>query len=139
MATGKAYRTAAPTEFKAAIALVPAHLRTFLSPYTAAEYEAKGAACYLSEDGRSGYALTSEADLISVFSLPGAGQGSAAIKSAIANGAQTLDCIDGYLPRFYAQFGFVECDRIAWDDQYAPEGWDYGRFGRPDIVFMRRG
>ncbi|MDN3461067.1 hypothetical protein [Rhodococcus sp. APC 3903] len=31
--------------------------------------------------------------------------------------------------------------RLAWNDDYAPDGWDYDRFarfngGRPDVVFM---
>ena len=26
---------------------------------------------------------------------------------------------------------------LAWDDQYAPEGWDYEKHGRPPIYFMR--
>ena len=36
---------------------------------------------------------------------------------------------------------FVPIARLAWSDDYAPDGWDYqqfGRFnrGRPDVVFM---
>lgn len=132
------YTEAAYKEFIKQIRQMPFALSVFLTPYTAEEYEEKGAVCYLSADKQSGYALTREYDLISVFSLPGANQGKAAIKSAVANGAQTLDCIGDFLATLYSKFGFVEYDRLAWDDQYAPENWDYELRGRPDIVFMRR-
>jgi len=137
MMTNTKYHRVSPVEFVEVIALVPAMLKPFLTIYSAQEYKASKSACYLSEDKQSGYAITGENDLISVFSLPGAKQGQDAVKSAIENGAVTLDCMDGYLPRFYATFGFVEYSRAAWDEQYAPGDWDYERFGRPDIVFMR--
>ena len=41
--------------------------------------------------------------------------------------ARTLDCFDGFLPDFYAEFGFVEYKREPnWD----PKG--------ADVVYMRR-
>ncbi len=29
-----------------------------------------------------------------------------------------------------------EAAGTAWDDAYAPPGWNYERYGRPDVVFM---
>lgn len=26
---------------------------------------------------------------------------------------------------------------MKWNDKYAPDGWNYEKFGRPDIVFMK--
>ena len=115
---------------------MPDSLAVFLSDYNADEYNEMGATCYLSEDGKSGYAIKPDGDLISVFSLPGAKQGAAAVKSAIKNGAKMLDCIGGFLSIYYRKFGFVEYKRIAWDDQYAPKNWDYDKYDRPDIIFM---
>lgn len=116
---------------------LPEKLKPFVSPYTVRDYKKMGARVFLSGDGRSGYAITKKNDLVSVFSLPGAKQGQLAIIDAIRNGARTLDCIAPKLPDLYRKFGFREYKRIKWDDKYAPKGWDYERFGRPDIVFMR--
>lgn len=137
--TNIAYNVAEPETFVEIISQVPAALAVYLTIYSAADYLAKGATCYLSSDRRSGYAITEDKDLISVFSLPGAKQGQAAVKSAIDNGAETLDCLGTYLAAFYRSLGFVEYDRMTWDNQYAPEGWDYDANQRPDVIFMRLG
>ena len=52
-----------------------------------------------------------------------------------------LDCFDTVLPNLYADAGFVPVARLAWNDDYSPDGWDYQLFdtfngGRPDVVFM---
>lgn len=117
---------------------MPEGLQAFLSPLTVEEYREKGAKAYLTRSGRAGFAITEDKALTSVFSKPGARMGREAVEQAIELGAETLDCIDGKLPGFYDRLGFVEYDRIPWDDKYAPEGWDYKRFGRPDIVLMKR-
>ncbi len=124
--------------FIQAISNVPTQLKVFLSKYSVSDYESMGTTCYMATDKMSGYAITHEFDLISVFSLPGAHNGKDAIRNAVANGAQTLDCIDGFLPTLYSKFGFVEYKRIQWDDAYAPENWDYEKLGRPDIIFMKK-
>lgn len=107
----------------------------FLTPYTAKEL--KNYRLFLNKEG-VGYALSPEGDMVGVFnnsSIPGAGR--EAIVHGISNGAKTLDAIDGFLPKYYNQFGFVEEKRLPWDDKYAPKGWNYGKYGRPDIVFLR--
>lgn len=79
----------------------------------------------LSTDRRSGYMLTSYGDLRQVFStVPG--RGDALVRDAVARGARTLDCFDGYLTRLYARNGFVEYERVA---NWAPTG--------PDVVYMK--
>jgi len=116
---------------------LPKHLKAFVTPHSAKDYRRLGAEVYMTRDGLAGYAITRDRDLISVFSLPGARRGAEVVADAIERGARSLDCIDGKLPEFYNRFGFKEYDRIAWDDKYAPKDWDYDRFGRPDIVYMR--
>ena len=111
-------------------------LRPFVSSYPAEDYAKMNCRVFLSENGRAGYALKPDGELISVFSLD-KGNGVSLMRDAIANGAKKLDCFDTYLGRqFYPQFGFKEVNRLTWDDQYAPPGWDYEKFGRPDVVFM---
>ncbi len=124
-----------PKKFIQARNKISEGLKLFLTDYSAEDYIELNATCYLSEDEKSGYVLTGKNDLISVFSLNK--QGKAAVKSAIDNGALTLDCIGEFLAQYYSKFGFVETDRVTWDDQYAPENWDYDEFGRPDIIFMK--
>ncbi|WP_260684584.1 hypothetical protein [Rhodococcus sp. KBS0724] len=63
------------------------------------------------------------------------------IRQAPRLGGHRLDCFDTVLPTLYAYAGFVAVARLAWNDDYAPDNWDYhqgGRFngGRPDVVFM---
>jgi len=73
-----------------------------------------------------GYAIDSTGQLTSLFSLD-KGNGSAIMESAIDNGAQHLDCFDGYLTTFYKKHGFLEVDRVA--------NWTAGQ---PDVVYMRK-
>lgn len=116
---------------------MPETLSVFLTTYTSTDYIEMNATCYLSNDEKSGYAIKTDGDLISVFSIPGANQGSNAIKSAIENGATKLDCISDFLKTIYEKFGFVEYNREKWCDEYAPHNWNYERFGRPDIIYMK--
>ena len=77
---------------------------------------------YLDENG---YAIRANGDLVYVFSCK-RGNGDRIVRSAIANGAETLDCFDGYLPRLYGRHGFVETRRERnWTE------------GGPDVVFMQ--
>jgi len=132
------YEQVTASEFKSTLNQMPSNLSAFLSEYTAREYTDIGATCYLSQDKQSGYAIKPDGELISVFSLPGSRQGVAAVKSAVENGATKLDCLGEFLVTLYRKFGFVEYARDAWNDQYAPKNWDYGKFGKPDIIYMQR-
>jgi len=116
---------------------LPDALRPFITPHTVEDYKGLGAKIYMTPDGKAGYAITRDKELISLFSKPGAHLGSSAVTEAIERGAEKLDCFDGKLPGFYADMGFEEMKRLSWDDRYAPEGWDYEAFGRPNVVFMQ--
>ncbi len=94
---------------------------------------------YLSADGKAGYSITPGGDLQNVFRNEGGvkGAGRAAVHEAVQEGgARTLDAYDGFLPDLYQQEGFQQVGRMAWNDEFAPDGWDYGEYGRPDVVFM---
>jgi hypothetical protein len=124
-------------EFLEARNQLPESLNPFVTPIPKEEYIQRNADLYLAANKRSGYAII-DGDLVSVFSLPGEHSGKHIIASAIKNGAKTLDCFDGYLPKLYGNFGFVEYQRYKWDNQYAPEGWDYKKYGKPDVIFMKK-
>ena len=108
-----------------------------MTAYTEQEYAEKGARIFLSNDQKSGYALTRDNDMISAFSTPKSHQGKYIVQDAVNRGAETLDCFDGKLPGLYEQFGFQEYQRYPWDDQYKPSDWNYKEFGRPELVMMR--
>lgn len=80
----------------------------------------------LSGDGKSGYGVSKENELIGLFSLV-PGRGMDMVEEAISfDGVESLDCFDGFLPRYYEKFGFVEYKRKAnWTE------------GGPDVVYMR--
>ncbi|MFC9966115.1 hypothetical protein ACFVH4_17955 [Nocardia ignorata] len=109
--------------------------------YSTEEYGAMR--LFVTDDGKAGIALKGD-EIVSVFAhrdtrYPGASM--AMLTIAIDQGGRRLDCFDTVLPRLYAEAGFVPVARLAWDDEYAPPGWDYDTFGkhnggRPDVVFM---
>lgn len=92
---------------------------------------------FTARNGRIGFALNRKKDLQNVFNNSKfRGGGDEAMISAIKSGATTLDAFDPYLPRYYKRFGFVVAGRVPFNDQYAPQGWNYEKFGRPDVVLM---
>jgi len=106
-----------------------------ITPYSEDAY--KGFRTFLSADGKSGYAVKPDGELISVFSLV-KGRGERLVDDAIRNkGATKLDAFDinGKLPELYGKYMKVN-SRLKFADEYAPEGWDYSKLGRPDVVTM---
>ena len=130
---GSGFKACTPDEF---IAARDTSTRTpFLSAHTADELA--GHRLFLSKDGKVGYALDDHDDLQNVFNNGGPkGSGKLAIADAIARGAKTLDCFDGYLPDLYSKAGFEAYGRVPFDDDYASPSWDYASDGRPHVVFM---
>lgn len=112
----------------------PGQRNMFLSQQTEAELQ--HSTCYLSKDGLTGYVLDAQGDLQNLFNNGGKGMGREALLHAIEHEAKTLDCFDGFLPHLYSSFGFVATGRMKFNDEYKPAGWDLGKLGRPDVVFM---
>lgn len=80
----------------------------------------------LSEDGKSGYGVTSGKELIGLFSLIKGRGGEMMFDAINLDEVQYLDCFDGFLPSHYEQYGFVEYKREPnWTE------------GGPDVVYMR--
>lgn len=93
--------------------------------------------CFISPDSKAGVAVTSDKELVSLFSFSDVVSGGDMIQFAIENGADNLNCYDedDFLPGLYRKFGFEETDREPWNPEYAPESWSGGT---PDVVWMKR-
>lgn len=107
--------------------------------YTPKEY--RGMRLFLSADGKSGVAVKPDGDIVSVFAANNSGR--ALIELAVSAGGTKLDAFDTVLAHFYAPHGFVVASRMAWNEEFKPEGWDKQTFsafnnGEPDVVFMAR-
>lgn len=113
------------------------------SVYVYSEPEYAQMRLLVTDDGRSGVAVKGD-EIVSVFSrADGAHRGCAEsmLATAVAAGGRRLDCFDTVLPRVYSAAGFVPVARLGWNDEYAPDGWNYQTYsayngGRPDVVFM---
>ena len=121
-------------------------LKLFLSEKESGEY--KDHKLFLLPDSSGGVAVSKAGNIVSVFRNPHtAKKGQPVLPglmlNAIKQGGTHLDCygVSGKkvhdLPARYAQYGFVPVARMKWNDTFAPEGWDYDKHGRPDIIFMR--
>jgi hypothetical protein len=93
----------------------------------------------LSGDGKVGIAISPDGDLQNVFNNGGARRAATeALLEGLRRGGKTLDCFDGFLPDFYAQFGFSETGGMQFNRDFALPGWDYKADDEPDVVFPAR-
>lgn len=104
--------------------------------HTPEEYE--NCRMFLTEDGEAGFAIAEGDELASVFSYEGKHAGNAVVAKAVELGARRLDCydIEYMLPGLYGRHGFKPIAYVDWNDDYAPDGWDYGTLGRPRVLAM---
>lgn len=98
---------------------------------------------FLSEDGKTGFALKNDGDIVSVFN-GGNSKGAAdnIMQAATAAGGTKLDAYDTFLPEIYSRNGFRVNSRDTWNENYKPDKWNKGymrRFnqGEPDVVYMQ--
>ncbi len=107
------------------------------------EAERRQTRLLVSDDGKAGVAIKDD-EIVSAFGHKDCAHPKAVqsmLRQATRLGGYRLDCFDTVPPTLYADAGFVPVARLVWNDDYAPDGWDYqqlGRFngGRPDVVFM---
>lgn len=127
------FREASPEEF---ITLRETSSRPeFLTPYSAEDMADWRR--FTTNDG-VGFAIKPDGDIVGVVNNSGKkGAGVDAVIEALVQGGKTLDCVGGHLSDYYPRFGFVEnkAKRMAWDDVHAPKGWDYDKYGRPNVYF----
>lgn len=137
------FQKATPDEFHSAIeAATKEHFAgAAVHVYSPEEY--KDDQLYLTDKNKAGFALKGN-DIISVFKSPDSNVkhfANAALSEAVKLGGRRLDCFDTVLPDVYSRNHFKAVARLKWNDEYAPEGWDYEKMrpfnnGRPDVVFM---
>lgn len=116
--------------------------------YVYPEGEYRSMRVLMTPDGQAGVAVKEDGDIVSVHSIKPsrwANLGQVVVSTSKTVGGDHLDCYDTVLPSIYARAGFQETNRMAWDEQYKPDGWDYGTFstskfpdGKPDVVEMER-
>jgi len=114
--------------------------------YVYGEPEYKSMRLFITSDGKAGFALKEDGDIVSVFNQRGSphfGVTVPAIQLAIQLGGKKLDGFDTILPSLYSQAGMTVVSRTKFADLEGirPEGWDYNKFsqfnaGKPDVVFM---
>jgi hypothetical protein len=108
---------------------------SFLTKYSVSDL--KRFKTFKHEEFDVGYAISPDGELVNLFNnsdVPGLGK--LAVEDAKSRGARKLDAYDGYLTQYYKSLGFKETQRVKFLDEYAPDGWDFQKNGRPDIVYM---
>lgn len=106
------------------------------------ELTEKGAVMILSKNGLAGAAVgTVGKDAGNIFAVfknrrsHARGASTSLMIQAIAEGGNKLDCFNGGLSKMYARTGFIPVARVAFNQEFAPEGWNFNRDGTPDVVF----
>ncbi len=95
---------------------------------------------FTTKDGKSGFAIKPDGDIVSVFS-DGGGKVHSMLALAVEQGGTKLDCFHTMLTKLYEANGFREVRRDPWNEEYKPEGWSKEKFakfnkGEPDIVYV---
>lgn len=96
---------------------------------------------FMREDGLAGVAVEADGNIVGVFKHPDFKQRKVVkdlLLTAIAQGGTHLDCyVTGGkhdLASKYTQMGFVPVAWLAFNREYAPDGWNYEAWGEPDVV-----
>ena len=90
---------------------------------------------YLTSDGNAGIAIKRNGDIVSVFSaVPRTNSMGKLIPYAVELGGKKLDCFGDKLAAMYGRYGAKPTGRVAFNDKYAPDGWDGQE--RPDVYAM---
>lgn len=129
-----------PHRFAAALGVACRTERgAYLTPYSADELQ--GCLCLLDNSMRAGGAIRPAKDgtpeAVALFNIGAVrGTGRRILNALRAQGARRLDCLGDGLRTAYERAGWRVVETIAWNDDYAPEGWNYQRDGRPNVYVM---
>lgn len=92
-------------------------------------YSTKGGSCV---------AVEKDGNIISVCrNKKSNDRGSELLKAAVSNGGTKLDAFGKGLYQFYTKNGFEPVSWVAFDENYAPEGWNKKRDEAEPIVFYK--
>ena len=111
-----------------------------VSPKSVEELSAPGTRVYMAENGKAGFVLSADGDIEAVFAnkqkgAPGHTSESLMLQ-AIQQGGNKLDCYGNTLASIYARYGFEPVARVAFNQEYANEGWTPDK-GTPYIYMMK--
>ena len=108
--------------------------------HTAQELRESGAKTFLSKDNMAGGAVMPDGNITAVFKNANSASKRAGVDitiTAIANGGNKLDCYGNNLLKLYSRLGFEPVAKVKFNTKYAPDGWNYEKFGMPDIYVMK--
>ena len=100
-----------------------------VSVYPVEDY--KNMRLFLADDGKSGFAIKPDGDIVSVFATQDtSGRSHSMLELAIQNGGKKLDNYDiDKLRNIYDNHGFEVSERIPWDDKY----WNPSEWNKPEM------
>lgn len=93
---------------------------------------------FMNENGTVGVGVAPDGDIVAVFKNPQGGPRKAMdtmMPIAIEQGGKKLDCYGEGLVRVYERYGFVPVARVAFNPEYANDGWTPEK-GYPYIYMM---
>jgi hypothetical protein len=125
-------------KFHANMLLVKEEHKKFLDWYTWEEYKKKGIRLFMSQDGQTGMGINKNNMGVTLWRRADAapGVGKKMMAYGIEQGMDKLECFDGKLKDIYSTFGFEEVSRTPFNKKFAPKGWNYKDWGKPDYLEM---
>jgi hypothetical protein len=97
-----------------------------------------GSSVHTVAGGKAGYVLSKEGDIQKLFNNSNMkGIGKELVMDAIVRGGRTLDCFDGFLPKYYKKFGFEVTGRDKFNPKFSSPHWNTKEHGKPDVVYMK--
>ncbi len=101
-----------------------------------------GARVFMRPGGGAGVAVEADGNIVGVFKNPDILKAGRSVYdllySALAQGGNHLDCYATYakhdLSSKYAQFGFEPVAWLEFNREFAPDDWNYEKWGEPDVV-----
>lgn len=111
----------------------------FVSPQSVSDLCDTNATVFLSWDKMAGVSIWPDGNIGALFHNKNSSIRPARpelLLTALAYGGRKLDCFNGTLAKFYGDAGFIPVVRVAFDHNFAPDGWR-DDWGTPDIIFWR--
>ena len=107
----------------------------FVTLYTNEELDVCG--LYVCIGGGVGFGLTPDKEIFNLFNNTGTKLcGKEALDYAITKGGKKLFCFDGFLKEYYEKQGFRVVKRVRWNQDLAPDKWNYEKYGKPDVIWL---